>query len=189
VDRPVIVFGVLDRLAVRRGASFAAPRELKAWAAEITRPDGRLILAKPRTYMNRSGRAAVALCARYAVDPSELLVVYDDADLELGRLRLRLHGGAGGHNGLQSTIDALRTEWIPRLRLGVRGADRGDAELADYVLSPFEAAEESVAAALVDLAVEAVEAAVEGGVEAAMNTYNARSVSVCDPARRSDEDG
>jgi PTH1 family peptidyl-tRNA hydrolase len=130
--------------------------------------------------MNRSGRAAVALCARYAVEPSRILLVYDDADLELGRIRLRLQGGAGGHNGVRSTINALRTEQIPRLRLGVRGAGRGEAELADYVLEPFEAAEEPVAAALVDLGVEAVEAVLEKGVEAAMNAYNGRSVSTSD---------
>lgn len=207
MDRPVIVLGlgnpgtryratrhnmgfrVLDGVALRRGASFAAPRELKAWAAEVEGPSGRLILAKPRTYMNRSGRAAVALCAHYAVDPSELLVVYDDADLELGRMRLRLQGGAGGHNGLRSTIDALRTDRIPRLRLGVRGAGRDTEELSDYVLGPFDADEEPVAAALVDLAVEAVEAAVEGGVAAAMNRYNARNVSARDSAARSEDDG
>ena len=182
-------FRVLDRLALRQGASFAATPELKAWAAEVEGPGGRFVLAKPRTYMNRSGRAAVALCAHYAVEPSEILLVYDDADLELGRLRLRLQGGAGGHNGLRSTIDALRTERIPRLRMGVRGAGRDDAELADYVLGPFLAEEQPLAAALVDLAVEAVEAAVEGGIEAAMNAFNARSVSSSDSAARSEEDG
>jgi PTH1 family peptidyl-tRNA hydrolase len=182
-------FRVLDGLASRYGASFGTPRELKAWATEVAGPSGRLVLAKPRTYMNRSGRAAVALCAHFDVDPSEMLLVYDDADLELGRLRLRLQGGAGGHNGVRSTIDALRTDRIPRLRMGVRGADRGDAELSDYVLAPFEAVEEPVAAALVDLAVEAVDAAIEKGVEAAMNAYNGRSVAPSDPAVRSEEDG
>lgn len=184
-----IGFRVLDRLALRHGASFDARRDLKAWATEVAGPAGRLVLAKPRTYMNRSGRAAVALCAHFDVDPSEILLVYDDADLALGRIRLRLQGGAGGHNGVRSAIDALRTDRIPRLRLGVRGADRGDGELSDYVLAPFEGVEEPVAVALVDLAVEAIEAAVEKGVEAAMNVYNGRSVAPSDPAARSEEDG
>jgi len=199
VDGPVIVLGlgnpgsryrntrhnlgfrVVDRLAERRGATWVSARELQAWTAEAESTAGRLVLAKPRTYMNRSGRAARALCARYEVDPGQLLVVYDDADLELGRLRLRPAGGRGGHRGMGATIDALQTEVIPRLRLGVRGERRDDTELADYVLMPFEPDEEAVAAELVERAVAAVEAVLERGVEAAMNDCNRQGASTVAP--------
>jgi PTH1 family peptidyl-tRNA hydrolase len=102
-----------------------------------------------------------------------LLVVYDDADLELGRLRIRPRGTAGGHNGLQSVIDELGTTEIPRLRLGVCGAGRPSRALADYVLTAFEADEVPAAERLVQAAVEAVGDVLEGGLVAAMNRYNA----------------
>jgi PTH1 family peptidyl-tRNA hydrolase len=170
-----IGFAVVDHLAQGRGVAFRLDPELgnKAWTTELETPAGRLILAKPRTYMNRSGRAAVALCRHHAVEPSQLLVVYDDADLELGRLRLRRAGSAGGHNGLVSLIESLRTEEIPRLRLGVRGAGREAAELSEYVLQPFEPAEREAALALVERAGAAVETVIALGFEAAMNDYNA----------------
>jgi len=167
-------FRVADRLAERWCTSFELSRELKAWVAETHGPEGRIVLAKPRTYMNRSGRAAVALCGRYACDPSRLLVVYDDADLELGRVRLRPLGGAGGHNGMRSIIDGLQTERFPRVRLGVRGVARGGADLADYVLLPFDRDEHPAVAVLVDHGADAVQAILEDGLEAAMNIFNAR---------------
>ena len=108
---------------------------------------------------------------------------YDDADLELGRLRLRPSGGAGGHNGMRSLIDAFRSEGFPRLRLGVRGAGRELAELSDYVLEPFGPEEQPVASRLAELGVEVVEAVLGDGLETAMNEYNARFVSP-DPANR-----
>jgi PTH1 family peptidyl-tRNA hydrolase len=205
VDRPIIVLGlgnpgvryrttrhnlgfrVLDLLAASWRASFGTARDLKAWTAEVAIPSGRVVLAKPSTYMNRSGRAAVALCAHYEVDASGLLVVLDDADLELGRIRLRPGGGAGGHNGMRSTIDALRTDGIPRLRLGVRGPGREDADLSDYVLAPFGDDEEAVASALVDLGAEAVGAVLASGIESAMNVFNARSVATDEAEARPEE--
>lgn len=167
-------FRVADRLAERWDVSFDLSRELKAWVAETRGREGRLVLAKPRTYMNRSGLAAVALCGRYACDPCQLLVVYDDADLDLGRVRLRPLGGAGGHNGLRSISDALQTERFPRVRLGVRGEARGEADLSDYVLLPFDRAERPAAAVLVDRGADAVQGIVEDGLEAAMNAFNVR---------------
>jgi PTH1 family peptidyl-tRNA hydrolase len=207
VDRPKIVLGlgnpgtryrctrhnlgfrVLDRLAADRGASLCLVRELKAWTADLAGPGGALVLAKPRTYMNRSGRAALALCSRFGATPADLLVVHDDADLELGRVRLRPCGGPGGHNGMRSVIDALGSERILRLRLGVRGPAREEQDLADYVLSDFEPDEEPVADALVAVGVEAVEAVLRDGFEAAMNSYNARFVTPADQPERSEQEG
>jgi PTH1 family peptidyl-tRNA hydrolase len=170
-------FRVVDSLAARWGAPLALRRELQSWVAEVERPGGPLLLAKPRTYMNRSGRAARALCEHFGIEPSRLLVIYDDADLDLGRLRLRPAGGRGGHRGLGSTIDALATERIPRLRLGVRGAGRGDEPLADYVLTPFDPEERPIASELVERAADVVEAVLEHGLEAAMNAHNRRDAS------------
>ena len=183
-------FRVLDCLAKRWAARFERSVGLGStvWTAEIERSRGPLVLAKPRTYMNRSGRAAVALCEQYGAQATELLVVHDDADLELGRLRLRPGGGTGGHNGLRSLIEALGTDSIPRLRLGVRGAGRERQELADYVLDRFEADELAVVEGLVQLGAEAVEAVLGDGLETAMNSYNARLVISEDQAERSEEE-
>jgi len=167
-------FWVLDRVAERRGVAFRMAGLLRryAWVAEAG--PGPLVLAKPRTYMNRSGRAAAALCRAYGARPGEMLVVHDDADLELGRLRLRRGGGAGGHNGVRSLIEVLGTEEFPRVRLGVRGVGREESELADYVLDEFRERELPVAEALAVLGAEAVAEVIEAGLEAAMNRYNGR---------------
>lgn len=147
-------------------------RDLKSWTAEARIAERPVVLARPRTYMNRSGRAALALCRHYDVEPAELLVVYDDADLALGRLRIRPGGSAGGHNGLASLIQVLGTDEIPRVRLGVRGEGRDEVELADYVLEEFEDEERPIADELVRAGAEAVAAILDGGVTAAMNRYN-----------------
>lgn len=167
-------FWVLDRFAARRGAKFRMAGLLRryAWVAETGA--GSVILAKPRTFMNRSGRAAAALCRAYDVPPQEMLVVYDDADLELGRLRLRRGGGAGGHNGVRSLIEVLGTGEFPRLRLGVRGEGRDERDLADYVLDRFRDGELPLAEALADLGADAVEDVIDAGLETAMNRYNGR---------------
>jgi len=143
-------FRVLDCLAGRWASRFERLAESgsEVWTAEVERDREAVVLAKPLTYMNRSGRAAVALCEQYGAAAADLLVVYDDADLELGRIRLRPGGGAGGHNGLHSLIDSLGTDSIPRLRLGVRGAGRERQELADYVLDVFEPSELAIASGI-----------------------------------------
>ena len=182
-------FRVLDRLAASQGASFTVENDRSAcWIAEFSRPHP-LVLAKPRTFMNRSGLAASELCERYAVRPSEMLVVYDDVDLELGRLRIRRSGSAGGHNGLRSLIAALDSEEIPRVRLGVLGGDRGQSELADYVLAAFDREEEAVAETLVGRAAESVQTILADGLTVAMNRYNARSVRPIESTDDSHEEG
>ena len=181
-------FRALDRLAARSGACLTATGELRptAWWAETRIRGERVVLAKPRTYMNRSGRAAAELCRVFGVVPRDLVVVHDDADLALGRLRLRRSGATGGHNGLRSLIDALGSADFVRVRLGVRGVDRDDADLAEYVLRPFEAGEEGVAEALADAGADAVEHLVVFGLEDTMNRFNGRHVtSGADPDPRS----
>ncbi len=167
-------FWVVERLARKHGADFRTSPGLvrRVRVAEIRQDGAVVVLAKSRTYMNRSGRAASTVCAMYDIEPERLVVVYDDADLDLGRIRIRPSGSAGGHNGILSLIDAMHTEAFPRIRLGVRGEQRGETELADYVLDPFEEDEYPTADALADLGAEAVEAVVRDGVTAAMNRFN-----------------
>jgi len=181
-------FRVVDRMAEQAGATLEIDADLgrQAWSAEAAIEGGRFILAKPRTFMNRSGRAGAALCRRYEVEPARVLVVYDDADLELGRLRIRPDGGPGGHNGVRSLIDSFGTRDFPRLRLGVRGEGRGEIDLADYVLGPFEPDEETVAEALVKLGAEAARSVLLEGVETTMNRFNGRTVVVTPEDREED---
>ena len=183
-------FWVLDRFAKRRGVRFRIASEIlgRAWTVEIDGPSGTLVLAKPRTYMNRSGSAAAALCRRYSAQPEQILVVHDDADLELGRLRVRPGGRAGGHNGMRSLIDAMQTDQLPRVKLGVRGADHEDAQLAEYVLEDFEADELPIAEKLADLATDALGSVLERGLATTMNDYNSRFVTLTDRSDRSEED-
>jgi PTH1 family peptidyl-tRNA hydrolase len=165
---------VLDRLAERARTPFhgidALARE--AIVAEITGFGAPAVLAKSGGYMNHSGRAALALVHHYGIPIADLWVVHDDADLELGRLRLRPGGGAGGHNGVRSVMDALESTAFGRVRVGVSGAGRSAMDLADYVLEPFEPAEEVTLRALVEWAADAVEIGLTHGLAVAMERCN-----------------
>lgn len=164
-----IGFRVVDTLAVRLGAEpwRSSHESLLTRAAS----DG-VWLAKPQIYMNRSGRAVAELAAALAVPPPAILVVVDDVELPLGRLRLRRSGGPGTHNGLRHIVAEIGTSF-PRLRVGVRGEERWD-DLAGYVLAPFDSAEEGVVEAAVVRAAEAVEKVLDDGLERAMEIYNRR---------------
>lgn len=136
--------------------------------------DGRsIVLIKPQNYMNRSGDA---LEERVHAEPPlrarEVVVVYDDADLALGRIRVRPSGGSGGHNGLRSLRDTLGDAGFARVRVGVRGEGREERELADYVLAPFEEDERPARDWAVATAAAAVRAVIEEGVVPAMNRFN-----------------
>jgi PTH1 family peptidyl-tRNA hydrolase len=165
---------VLDRLAQERGIKLRAAGELKkyAWLAEDRSGPVTVLLAKPRTYMNRSGRAAAALCRHYGLAPADMLVVYDDADLPLGRIRLRRGGGSGGHNGIKSMMEVLGTGEFARVRLGVHGEARDGSDLADYVLDRFDRDERTAVEGLIDLGAGAVKEILENGIEEAMNRFN-----------------
>jgi len=139
--------------------------------------------------MNRSGEAALALCRHYDVEPAAMVVVYDDADLELGRLRLRLGGGSGGHNGLRSLTESLGASEFQRLRLGVMGVDRRGQELAEYVLEPFTGKEEEIVEEQIGRAADALSRALDDGFVTAMNEFNRRSQPADDgrPGSESDD--
>jgi len=141
--------------------------------------------AKPLTYMNRSGSALAWLIERFAVDPAEILVVVDDLDLPLGRLRLRSRGGPGTHNGLRDLCRVVGNDY-PRLRVGVRGDGEPD-DLADWVTSPFEVGEREMAMRAVHRAADAVEAVVSDGLAAAMNVFNRADADDTDDEAPEDE--
>jgi peptidyl-tRNA hydrolase, PTH1 family len=163
-------FEVADLLASRHGAAFeAAPAD--ALQAKWRHQGEVVLLVKPLTFMNLSGPAIAELVRYYRVDLADLLVVSDDVNLSLGRLRLRAGGSEGGHNGLRSVADALGTVEYPRLRIGV---GRGDIrrELADHVLARFDKDEQSGIEGAIARAADAVEAWTDQGFETVMNLYN-----------------
>ena len=161
-------FAVVDELA-RRWRVTAWRKRHHALVAR--RAGGRdVLLVKPQTFMNLSGEAVAALCEGETLVPGACLIVVDDVDLALGQLRLRQRGGSGTHNGLRSVVAAVG-EGFPRLRLGVRG-EQATGDLADYVLAPFEAAEEEVATAMIVRAADCVEMALRAGASRAADRYN-----------------
>ena len=167
-------FAVVDECARRRGLTFeSCPAE--ALMARERGPDARVILAKPMTFMNLSGEAVGTLSRYYRVDRADILVVADDANLPLGRLRARPEGSDGGHNGLRSVIDAFGTQEFPRLRVGV-GRGESDRELVDHVLSRFEADERGKIEELVTRAADAAGVFVEEDILTVMNRFNASDV-------------
>jgi PTH1 family peptidyl-tRNA hydrolase len=164
-------FQVVEELARRWGLS---ADHLECNSLVGGGADGRPWLARPQTYMNRSGYAARCLLERHELAPEEILVVYDEVNLPLGRLRLRRSGSPAGHRGLESILENLRTDQVPRLRLGVApeaGPPSGEG-LPDFVLGPFAKEEEETATAMVLRAADACEVWASEGVEAAMNRFN-----------------
>lgn len=166
-------FDVIDLIAGRERLAFeTAPADaLMARWRFADRPDESVLLVKPLTFMNISGQAVGALSHFYKVALSDVLIVCDDVNLPLGRLRVRASGTEGGHNGLRSVAEVLGTIDYARLRIGVgRGDTRRD--LADHVLARFEPDEMSGIEAAVARAADAVGAWVSDGLAKTMNTYN-----------------
>ena len=163
-------FEVIDLLARRRDLVFeAAPAD--AVQAKWRRPEEVVLLAKPLTFMNLSGGAVGALSRFYKIEVPDLLVVTDDVNLPLGRLRARASGTEGGHNGLRSVAESLGTIDYPRLRIGVgRGDMRRD--LADHVLARFEPDEQPGIDAAIARAADAVETWMADGLAKVMNAFN-----------------
>jgi len=165
-------FRVADEIAQRHGLTWAmAPSQVPDAFVAKRFGAAPVLLAKPLTFMNRSGDVVAALARYYDVAPADLLVVVDDVDLPFGRLRARQRGSAGTHNGLRSIVDRLGTTDFSRLRLGV---GRGDArrDLADHVLSTFEAGERAELDPFIARAADAAEMFAADGIQKVMNTYN-----------------
>ena len=161
-----IGFMVLDRLAALVGSSWEKSPKWEALSAKW----GDVFLVKPLSFMNRSGYPLFALAQFYKIAAEEILVVLDDFALPLGRLRLRLGGGTGGHNGLDSIIMQFGTDQISRLRVGIGQAPREGS--VDYVLGRFFEEEKPIVRSTIARAVEAVKCAIDNGLLSAMNTFN-----------------
>ena len=167
-------FLVLDVLAERVAGRFRSHKgRADVVETRLPAPAGphRVVLAKPRSYMNESGGPVAALRSFFSVEPARVVVVHDELDLPFGTLRLKIGGGDNGHNGLRSLTRSLGTREYVRVRFGI-GRPPGRMDPADFVLRDFAPAERRELPLLVDRTADAVEAVVEEGLAAAQNTYN-----------------
>lgn len=165
-------FLVVDRLAEREGIRLGR-RECQAVVGSGEVGGQRVLLAKPQTYMNLSGKAVEALLAHHSLRPSELVVVYDDHDLPWKALRVRTQGSAGGHHGMESIIQCLGTGDFVRVRMGINPGG-GKAE-ADFLLHPLGREQSAALDELLDFAAQAVAAIISEGAEKAMTKFNRRA--------------
>lgn len=162
-------FMVVDELARRLGIHSWKKRN-QALVAEY-RGDEPILLVKPQTYMNLSGIAVGELARWYKVPVEDVIVIFDDMDLPIGRLRLRMKGGSGGHKGIESLLTQLSKDTFSRVRIGIDRPPTG-WQVVDYVLSSFGKEEQPLLESAIDKAVEAVECIVKQGMNKAMNVHN-----------------
>lgn len=160
-------FRVVEELAARRRVAVDQP-----FCGSLTARFDEVVVAAPQTFMNRSGLAVRCLAEHEAPGPGGILVVYDDVALPLGRLRLREQGGPGGHRGLASILEHLRTDLVPRLRLGI-GAAPEESDLAEWVLSSFLPEETAAVRAMVERAADACEAWLREPFSVVASRFNA----------------
>ncbi len=169
-NRHNIGFLVLDRLAAVSGLSFTKRKE-EALVCQGSLQERRVLLVKPQTYMNLAGRSVASLARYFGVPHAVTLVILDDMDLPLGRLRLRPAGTSGGHRGLQSVLERTGTLDIPRLRIGI-GRPPGRMAAASYVLEDFDAGEQSMLVETLDRSEACVRRFLQSGIQMAMTEFN-----------------
>ena len=163
-------FRCVDRIAASHSIALSR-RNRSAIIGEGIIEGHAVVLAKPRTFVNRSGEAITYLLSRFRVSPRDLLVVYDDIALPLGRMRLRPDGGAGGHNGIKSIIDSVGTQDFPRLRIGIGSPPEGSDQI-EYVLGTMSDDERKIADETLEQAAQAVVSTLTDGITVAMNRFN-----------------
>ncbi|MEI7544741.1 MAG: aminoacyl-tRNA hydrolase [Mycobacteriaceae bacterium] len=161
-------FMVADLLAERLGATFKVHKRSGAEIVTGRLGNRSIVLAKPRTYMNESGRHVGPLAKFYSVSPADVIVIHDELDIDFGRIRLKLGGGEGGHNGLRSVVNALGTKEFQRVRIGI-GRPPGRKDPAAFVLESFTAAERDEVPTICAQAADATELLIETGLESAQN--------------------
>lgn len=168
-------FDVIDRIADKYNIA-VTERKSRAFCGKGIIAGQKVILVKPQTYMNLSGESVRGILDYYKVDPeTELLVIFDDISLDVGQLRIRKKGSAGGHNGIKNIIQHLGTNVFQRIKVGV-GEKPKDYDLADYVLGHFSKAEKEWMEEGYQRAIEAVELILQGEIDAAMNEFNKKVV-------------
>src|ERR1700754_555447 len=164
-------FMVADILADRMGAVFKVHKKSGADVATGRLAGRSVVLAKPRVYMNESGRQVGPLAKFYSVAPADVIVIHDELDIDFGRIRLKAGGGVAGHNGLRSVASALGTNDFQRVRIGI-GRPPGNKSGASFVLSNFSKAERDEVPVICEQAADATELLIAHGVEAAQNTVH-----------------
>ncbi len=162
-------FEVIDYLAYRNKIKVSKIKH-KALVGEGTIEGQKVMLVKPQTFMNLSGESVRDICKYYDVDLKKLIVIYDDIDIDLGKLRIRKKGSAGTHNGMKNIIYLLQDDKFPRIRIGI-GAPRG-RDLVNYVIGKFTDEEKEDIILSIRLAADAVESILKKGIDKAMNDYN-----------------
>ena len=164
-------FRAIDILARKLGCRIDKGK-FQGLYTQVRHGDKKLLLLKPQTYMNLSGRSVLALSAFYRIPPQRIIVLFDDISLEPGRLRVRANGSAGGHNGIKSIIGELGSQDFPRVKIGVGAKPHPDYDLADWVLSTFSSQEEALLPPALERAADAALCIVEKGTGEAANRYN-----------------
>jgi PTH1 family peptidyl-tRNA hydrolase len=164
-------FLVVERLAERWRAGWTYEKKFNARVARAERPQGRVLLGEPQTYMNSSGEAVGALVSYYQVSLSMLLVIVDDADLQFGEIRLRPSGSSGGHHGLESIESHLGSRDYARLRIGI-GRHAGAREITGHVLGRFSSTEAAQVDKVLTVASDQAECWLDAGIQKAMNQFN-----------------
>lgn len=169
-----IGFGVIARISDKYQIPLTS-KEHKAVCGKGMIGGEKVILAQPQTFMNLSGECVRSFADYYKIDPEDIIVAFDDISLGVGQLRVRQKGSAGGHNGIKNIIEHLGTNEFPRVKVGVGGKPEG-GDLVRHVLGRFSKGDEKIIGEVLDFAVEAVEAIVSEGVDAAMNSFNGRKL-------------
>jgi PTH1 family peptidyl-tRNA hydrolase len=167
-----IGFMVADLLAERLGAPFKVHKRSSAEIVTGRLGNRSVVVAKPRTFMNESGLHVGPLAKFYSVSPADVIVIHDELDIDFGKIRLKLGGGEGGHNGLRSIAKILGSRDFQRVRIGI-GRPPGRKDPAAFVLDPFTAAERNEVPTICELAADATELLVEAGLESAQNQVHA----------------
>jgi peptidyl-tRNA hydrolase, PTH1 family len=172
-----IGFTAIDTLAQFWRISLSENSKFKGIFGEGAGVNGdKIRLLKPMTYMNRSGESIQAVISWYKLSPESVLVIYDDMDLPIGKLRMRLSGSAGGHNGMKSAIAHLHTQNFPRLRIGIgKPTNDLDTDSVSHVLGKFSPAETKIMSEVLNLVLNSVELSLKQGVAKAMSLYNNRN--------------
>lgn len=175
-----IGFRVMDALGRKFRIAFT-DHEKTAFTGSGRIAGQQTLLAKPQTFMNLSGDAVSGLVRAYGADPTDLIIVYDDIDLPLGRIRIRENGSAGTHNGMRSIVESLGAENFARLRFGVRGDNYDAGGLRDYVLDDFASDEEPIVEEATTRALDALLLFIRGDLRRAMNEFNRDPVKETQP--------
>jgi PTH1 family peptidyl-tRNA hydrolase len=158
-------FRVLDKFALNQKINFSNEKKFEADTAETTFENEKLLLIKPQTYINNSGDSISKILNFYKLNSNDLWVFYDDKDLDLGKLRVRITGSSGGHKGVQSIINSIGEEHFTRFRLGIMNEEGNKIPAETFVLQNFSSKEEKIVNNIVDTAIEELEKALKNGIE------------------------